>query len=300
MATALRGIVLSTLLAGGAAFAEPIPAPVAAMIDAVAADPAALKTIADVAKKTNPASAAEIDARVAAIADAASAARTDKLAHQGALEGWSGEGELGAFNSTGNAHSTGLAAGLKFSREGLRWKHTLTGVADYQRDNGITSKERFFAGYDINYKISPRFYALGLLNYERDRIAGFDSRFNEGVGFGYKAIDTPRLSLAVEGGPALRQTRFVTGHDDSSFAGRAAANLLWRLGPTTTVTDTTSYYFGGETDTLTTEAAITAKLYGALSARLSFYVQNESHPAHGRAATDTTSRVTLVYAFHAH
>jgi len=48
-----------------AAHAEPVPASVAAMIDAAAGDPASLKTVADIAKKTNPGSAAEIDAQVA-------------------------------------------------------------------------------------------------------------------------------------------------------------------------------------------------------------------------------------------
>lgn len=82
-----------------AAHAEPVPASVAAMIDAAAGDPASLKTVADIAKKTNPGSAAEIDAQVAALNKKTEEARVAKLESQSFTEGWSGEGTIGAFTS---------------------------------------------------------------------------------------------------------------------------------------------------------------------------------------------------------
>lgn len=279
------------------AHGEPIPAPIAAMIDAAAVDPAALKIVADLARKTNPGATAEIDARVAEISARSEAARTVKLASQGIWQGWSGEGALGAAASSGNTSNTGLAIGAKIAREGLRWKHTLSAGADFQRDNGVTSKERYLAGYSISYKLSPRLFAFGLLGYEKDRFAGYDSRFKEGVGLGYKVIDRPRLTLAVEGGPALRQSKFTDGGSDSSVNARLAGNLVWKIGPAVTLTETASYFIGGQSSTPTSETALTAKISGALAVRLSFLLQNESNPEPLRRATDTTSRVSLVYGF---
>ncbi len=291
------GVASTAAAFAGAAQAAPIPAPVAAMIDAAAGDPAALKTVADIARKTNPDAAAEIDARVAAIAATAEAARVAGIAAQSGWQGWSGEGALGAYTSSGNTTSTGVALGAKAVREGLRWKHAVTAAADYQRDNGVTSKERYLAGYAVNYKFSPRLYALGLLGYEQDRFAGYSSRFSEGVGLGYKIIEGPRLNLSIEGGPALRQTRFTRGGSDSSVNARVAGELGWKLGAATTFTETASYFIGGESSTLTSETALTSKLYGALALRLSFFLQTESDPQPRRKATDTTSRVALVYSF---
>ena len=67
----LTAAAILALGAPTAALAEPIPAGVAAMIEAASKDPANLKVVADIAKQTNPGSAAEIDARLGEIAAAA-------------------------------------------------------------------------------------------------------------------------------------------------------------------------------------------------------------------------------------
>lgn len=258
--------------------AEPLPAGVDAMLDAAAGDAAAMKTVGDMAKKAFPAAAKDIDAQVATLAAKAEAGRVARLEQQGLSEGWSGEGQAGVFNSTGNTQSTGVAAGVKFAKDGVHWRNTVVAQADYQRQDGIVTKERYFLGYDGNYNITPRLYAVGLLSWERDRIAGFTSRFSQGLGFGYRLFDTPTLEASIEGGPALRQTRFLTGLNDSSLNARVAGNLVWTIAPNTSFSERASYFIGGESNTLTSETALTTKVYGGLSARLAFFIQNESNP----------------------
>ena len=65
---------LTLALLATPAFAEPIPAAMEAMIDA-AASPEERAVVAGIAKKANPASAAEIDAKLSAINAAAAKAR---------------------------------------------------------------------------------------------------------------------------------------------------------------------------------------------------------------------------------
>ncbi len=101
----------------------------------------------------------------------------------------------------------------------------LRGFVDYQRQDGVTTRERYFAGYEGNYNITPNFYALATLAYEKDRFSGFDRRFAESLGLGYKIINTDSVKLDVEGGPALRQTRYTSGINDNAFAARGAGNL---------------------------------------------------------------------------
>ena len=81
---------LTLALLATPAIAEPIPPAVEAMIDA-ASSPEERAVVAGIAKKTNPASAAEIDAKLSAINAAAAKAREEKLASQRFLEGWSGQ-----------------------------------------------------------------------------------------------------------------------------------------------------------------------------------------------------------------
>ncbi len=279
------------------AAAAPLPAPVAAMLDAVRSDPDQLQKMAEVAKRTYPASTAEIDEIVAAMRADDAAARTRKLASQRAFEGWSGTGELGAFTSSGNTRNSGMALAGRLVKQGVNWKHGARSAVDYQRENGRTSKERYFAGYEGNYSVSARGYGLLTSSYERDRFSGFDHRFAQSVGVGYKLIERPTLKMALEGGPALRQTRFTNGLDDVGFAFRSAANLRWDATPKLAFTQNASVYHDTFNTSLQSLAATTAKLNGALSARASFQLNTESNPPAGRRTADTTSRLTLVYSF---
>ncbi|MCU0890623.1 MAG: DUF481 domain-containing protein [Sandarakinorhabdus sp.] len=277
--------------------AAPIPPAVDAMINAAAANPDQLKVVADIAKQTNPDSATEIDAKVAAINAAAAKAREEKLATQGFFEGWGGQGEAGGFISSGNTENRGLAVGVNLGKETRRWKHTLRGVMDYQEDNGVTSRERYFAGYEGNWKFNGHGFAVLALSWEQDRFTGFSSRFTQSIGIGYRLVDTPRLTIAVDGGPALRQTRFTNGINENTLAARAGLNGKWIISDRMTFTQTATYYADNVNNSLLSLSQLTAKLNGRLSARFSFQLNNESNPPPGRENTDTVTRATLVYNF---
>lgn len=281
------------------AFAAPVSEQVANMLHTAVdgGDAVELAATVSVAKKANPESANEIDALVAQYQADAAARQRAKLEQMSLFEGWSGQGEAGASVTTGNTHSTNVALGLGFARKGLDWDHAFKAAVDYQRDSGVETKSRYFAGYDAHYKITDRFYALGLLSWESDRFSGFDNRFSESVGFGYSLIKEPDMTLSIEGGPALRQTNYIIGPSENHFAGRAAANYSWTIVPDLVFTEGVSFYGESGDRTLVSDTGLTAKLIGALSARLSYHVQYESNPPGLLENTDTTTRLTLVYSF---
>lgn len=281
--------------------AEPIPAPIPAqveqMIRAAARDNADLDTVAKIAKRTSPRSAREIDALVKRLKTYAAAHRRYALQRQGFFTGWKGQGEVGASDSAGNTRSTSMAVGLHYTRDGLNWDHALTATGDYQRDNGVESKSRYFASYSGHYNITPRFYTLGLLSWENDRFAGFDQRFSESVGLGVAVIKTPRMTLALEAGPALRQTHYITLSNENKLAGRASLNYRWEILPKLVFTQVASFYAERQDSTTVSDTGLTAGLIGSLSVRLSYHLQYESRPPLGLNRTDTTTRLTLVYDF---
>lgn len=300
MRTPARYIVATVLaILPAIAHADPVPPQVADIIKAAAddGDAAELAAAVKAAKKANPASAAEIDAMVGRLQADADAARKARLARQGFFEGWTGQGEVGLANSTGNTRSTDLALGLHFARQGLNWDHALDANVDYQRTNGLETKSRYFAGYNGHYKFDGPLYAVGVLSWEGDRFMGFDSRMTESAGLGYAILDSSDMQLSVEAGPALRQTDFITGGSENSLAGRAAVNYRWEILPSLAFTQSVSYYGESRDSTVISDTGLTANLIGALSARLSYHVQYESSPPLGLQNTDTTSRLTLVYNF---
>jgi len=283
-----------------------LPAPVKAMLDAAIAsnNEADVKTIVKLAKQTNPDDAAEIDTMLAGFnaqqaAKAAAKAEADKQALRmaGFFENWSGQGELGAFRSTGNTRNTGLAAGIKLNKEAEKWRLGFRALADYQRTNGVTTKEQFLAALEPHYKFNERLFAYGLAQYERDTFQGFSSRTSLSGGLGYRVIDGANTTLDVKAGPAWRKTQLTTGGSTSNIAGLGALDFAWKISPSLKLTETATAYIQSGNNSFASTTALDTKLIGALSARFSYTVEHETSPPAGRQKTDTLSRVTIVYDF---
>jgi putative salt-induced outer membrane protein len=293
----LAGLAAVVLLMAGPAAATPLPPGVAAMIAAAADDPATLKTVVTVAKKANPDSTAEIDAQVAALTAKSAAAKAERLATQGFFEGWDGKGQVGLYSHTGNTSDGGIAVGLNLDRDGLRWRHIVSFLADYQQENGKPTKEKYSAGYEGDYKFIKRFYAYGVLYAEQDIFAGIQSRFSESLGVGYRVIDRKTMTLGLEAGPAIRQTAYIGAPSLDTVDVRLAGDFSWTFWDNTTFTQTAWTYLEHRNPTLNASTAVTTKLQKGISARASFDVTHEGDPAPGRERTDTTSRLTLVFSF---
>ena len=291
--------ILVGLAAPLAAHADPIPENVAEMIRAAAktGDASQLAVTVKLAKKTNPRSASEIDALASQLTNWAAARHRFELQRRSFFQGWTGQGEVGGANSTGNTRSTSVALGLNYARNGLFWDHTLTATVDYARDNGVESQSRYFASYSGHHKITSRLYALGLVSWEDNHFAGFNSRLSESLGLGYSFLNGPKMTLAIEAGPALRQTEYVDGTAERKFAGRASLNYGWKILPNLALTEIATFYSESEDSTLTSDTGLTTTLIGSLSARASYHIQRESSPPPPLRRTDATTRLTLVYDF---
>lgn len=284
-------------LVAGMAGATPLPAPVAQMIAAAANDPETLATVVRVAKKANPDSIAEIDAQVADLKTEAAARKRRQAATQGFFEGWEGKGELGGSISTGNTQEQGIALGLELEKDAPRWWHSVDATVDVKREDRELTKERYFVSLATQYKLTRRAYVVGVLWGESDRFAGYYSRFSESLGLGYRLADGPTFKLRVEGGPAMREANYIETGAEQSGSFRAAEYLSWKLDARNEFTERLVGYLQSGNSTVIGSAALTTRLYEALAARASFEIRYESEPPLGRENTDTTSRVTLVYAF---
>ena len=311
-----RLLLAALALASAVPAAAELPQPVRAMIDAAIAtgDPVKVAAVIEAARSTNPADLGEIDAiqadydtRRQAQAAAAAAQKEAQIRQAGLLENWGGKGEIGAFHSSGNSRNTGLTAGLALARTGIDWSHKLRAQADYQRSNGVTSREQFLGSYEPRYKINPRLFAYGLAQYERDRFQGFTGRYAVSGGLGYQIIDRPDLHLSAKAGPAYRVTKSNDGTTEKSLAGLAGMDFDWSITDRLKLTQDTNAVAetGGEAvaiidssnTTLSVITGLDAKVSNRLTARLSYALEYDSNPPPGAVNTDTLSRFTLVYDF---
>ena len=287
-----------------AALAE-LPKPVRAMIDAAIAtgDEAKVRTVIDLARTTNPDDGAELDrmletyeTQLAATQAGEAAAKEQEIRSAGLFENWTGQGEFGAFMSSGNADNTGVTASLSLTKDGIDWRHKLAARADYQRTEGVTTREQFLAAYEVNYKISDRLFAYALAQYERDRFQGFAARYSASGGIGYDVL-TEGPTLSVKAGPAWRRTELIGGGSTSNLAGLAAADFDWALSDTITFTQDANALIQSGSSTFISDTGLQASISDALSVRLSYTVEHDTDPPAGAVKTDTLSRITVIYGF---
>ncbi|WP_125957188.1 YdiY family protein [Novosphingobium sp. MD-1] len=288
----------TALLAAGTAHAE-LARPLRSMLDAAIAssNDADIDTIAKYLKQASPADAAEIDRTIGDHRAQIAAAKEEKLRHLGLLEGWKGEGQIGATQSSGNATTVGLTAGLGLTRESLRWRFSLRALADYQRNNGQTSRNQMLFAFEPNYRFNERLFAYGLAQYERDRFAGFTSRTTLSGGLGYRVTAQPNFTVDVKAGPAWRKTSYIGEPAASDLTGLAALNARWAISRTLTLTEDANALYSRDNTNLNSLTSLSAKLSNALSARVSYQFTNNSNPPAGFKKTDTVTRFTMVYGF---
>lgn len=298
LGVALLELAAVVVVIPSTAVAEPLPQAVQRLLDTAILSGKAdrIDAIAAVAREAYPQSATSIDQQLTAYRGEKDQMRVAQLRDARFWEGWSGQGEFGASTSSGNDDSVGVTTGVQLAKEGLRWSHKFDGLVDYRRTEGVTEKERFNAGYQVQRKFDGNLYSFGLLQYERDRPAGYYRRFSESIGIGVRLIDRPSLRLEMDGGPAFRQTAFVTGKNEGEVSGRASMALRWDVSPTLGFTQNASAFLSDDS-TFVSTSALTSKLFGALSSRLAFDVRHETNPPLGSVATNTISRLTLLYSF---
>jgi putative salt-induced outer membrane protein len=223
--------------------------------------------------------------------------KTAKIQDASFFELWSGRAELGGYISTGNSESEGVSASLALTRDGLNWRQKFKAQLDYQRSQGVTSREHYLAAWEPNWKVDDRSYVYGSAQFESDRFLGYTTRYSVSTGAGYSALKGDRLKLDLELGPAYRATSFTDGDTERSIAARGSLDFAWKLSKGIQVTQNASAYVERYNSTVTGTTALNAKVLGPLSAQLSYNVQYESMPPEGRVTTDQISRAGLVYAF---
>lgn len=318
---ALR-LSIAVLLLGLAApsHAEPVAAPlpdgVRAMIAAAieGGDAAEIAAVVRLARLTHPAAGADIDAMLpkaaegaaqpaaAAAPAAAPVAAAEPEKRSGLLTGWSGKGELGAFQTSGNSSSTGISAALGLSKAQGKWSWGLTATADYQRSGGITSTEQFLVELQPRYQIGERLFAYGLGRWERDPVLGLARRWSLSGGLGARLVQTEKLVVNVRGGPAWQRTELVPGPlrltlNREQLTALTALDASWQFAPNLRLTETASAFFGpGKTNMLAT-TSLDLRVNSKLSTRLSYVVDHNTNPPAGSKSTDTITRFTLVYDF---
>ena len=276
------------------------------MIEAAAAtgDPAKVTAVVEVARTTNPADVAEIDAlysafrqRQEALAQAEARRQERALETAGVFENIEGEGEIGGSRVTGNSDTLGVNGRLRLFKRGADWEHEINARVDYLREDGTQAQERYLLGYIGRRDLGERNYVFGQGRFERARFQGYAERYALSAGLGHRYLDRDDLTLRVQVGPAYRRTRFTDGRTLTRLAGLAEVDFDWTLTDGVRFTQDVLVTVARPNTTLQSETALQARIVEDVRVRLSYSVEHNTDQPDGSVPTDTITRFSLVFGF---
>jgi putative salt-induced outer membrane protein len=224
-----------------------------------------------IARQTNPDDADELDAiqeafdkRQQELAAKDAEARQVAIRSAGLFERWSGKGQIGAFQSSGNSSNVGVSLALALTRDGL---------AQYESDRFQGYSSRYSASGGLGYRVIDKSdlqlsVKAGPAWRQTDFVDGrIESKLAALIGMDFDWAITDRISLTQD-------TNMVADAGGSATAIIDSANTSLNL-----------------------VTGMEAKISDALTTRLSYTLEYDSNPPAGSVSTDTLTRFTLVYGF---
>lgn len=217
------------------------------------------------------------------------------------------DGEFGMIFTTGNTETTSVSAGLNAKQELQSWSNEYLIKGLYKQDQVTnadgedvdqTSAQKFFASAQGNYKLeNPDHRIFVFSSYEDDRFSNFKYQATVAAGWNQKVWEDDKSSFDYSIGPGYSFAETQAGEDNDSAILRGAFNYTWKISDTSKFTQSLSTEIGSDNTKSRAESALTAKISGSLSMKLSLKLDHNTDVAEGVDKLDTETAVTLVYSF---
>lgn len=211
---------------------------------------------------------------------------------------WRGSVGAGASVSSGNSKSTAVNINGEMVRLSKVDKARLYATGLYGKNNGVEAANLIRAGGRYDYDLTPRVFAFGGVDLERDKIANLKFRVAPGVGLGYHLIKNEATTFDIFGGVGYVKDSFyrplLVGGSLRDSYGRA--ELLIGEESTHKISDSTSFrqrlvVYPNLDDRGEYRAVFDSGLAVAMSSKLSLTLgliaRHNSDPGPGVKKTDT-------------
>jgi putative salt-induced outer membrane protein YdiY len=214
-----------------------------------------------------------------------------------------GEAELGATLTTGNTDTSSFKARLALKQELGDWENEYVFEGLYKEDTEEVTAKRYFLGVQGDYQINDLSYLFANTNYEVDPFTGYDFTSTTSAGYGYRFIDTDRMSLKAEAGPGYiyqqldEESALAEGYDsDDSVVAHAVIDFQTKISDSSKFQQKFIADWGSKLDARS-ETSLTANIVGALAMKFAVIVRYNSEPLDDKESTDTETNMPLLYAF---
>ena len=220
---------------------------------------------------------------------------------ENAEQTWEATAELGYIKTSGNSETESLNAKFKGETHYNEWTHLLqlealrsaSEDADTGEDERSAEKYRIEAQSDFD--LSKKTYVFGNANWENDNFSGLNYQASIAAGLGYRVIKTDEMKLNLELAPGYRITEDENNNTEEDAIVRFAETFSWKLSKTSTFAQYLKVEAGDSNTETRFGLALTSKIAGDLSMKVSHDITHNSDVPTGTDSTDRESAITLVY-----
>lgn len=249
----------------------------------------------------------------------------------GSDSNWSGSGEFGLANATGNTRSLNVDAKFKLAYENDIWKDAFfldanrakstvktpivqDGVVIGQATTYQSTANHFDVGGSVGYKFNPRSYLIGAARYDHDDFA--PNRWQEvaSIGFGYIVLKNARSELSFEAGPGYKryQPQTYTEVDttvnppiatvvkppvENEAIGRGLINYKLALTDSASLQETFLAEVGSENKYYQNDIGVAVAMTKTLALKVAYENRYNSNIVPGTKHLDSLFTTNLVYSF---
>lgn len=209
--------------------------------------------------------------------------------------------DLGYVTTSGNSTVTTLTASDIFKFTNASWAYTQTFAVVYGtvKDSVQTSKWR--AGVRAERSFSDVIGAYALVNYDKDRFAGIEGRWEEGVGAAIKTIASPTDKLDVEIGISAIQAHPTAGLPDNNFlSGRTRGTYRHSFSEKRYVQQVVEYLPNLQSTAdwrMNSETALVAPVSSHIGLKVAYVITFQHLPPAGFGDTDRLFSTSLQISF---
>lgn len=210
----------------------------------------------------------------------------------------SGNLEFNLEHNRGNTDSTDIDFVSYNEAKVARWTHQLRLEASNETADGNRTEEEYKGAWKAKYDLQNRRYAFSNLEYEKDRIAGYEFEASETIGVGWYIIKEEKQLLDVELGVGYRHDRYLDerAHDESVI-GYADLDYSLKLKNNAEFKQHFNVKSGEDKTVFLSITSLISQLTDAWFLKISYEFEHTDEVPDGTKHADTTTKVGLLYKY---
>jgi putative salt-induced outer membrane protein len=203
-------------------------------------------------------------------------------------------------NSAGNAESTSLGVRGELIYRPDPWMLKMRGAFVRLESEEELEAQSFTWLFRAERPIRPRLALFAQHDYLRDLFAGIEHKNVVSGGVSYKAIETARQTLVLDGGLGVSNEQRVLGEDETTAVLLGGVGYKVKISETTELTEDLRFeqsLSDGDDWRLDNAVAVVAKITEIFALKVSNVIRYANEPVEGFESTDTITSVALVAKF---